>query len=105
MTLKRRVYSIINYTKFAYFLCKGIFGSSSPEVILRIIGKFVSLEAPYYSNKIVMGRSPQKSAQLLQSLINTYITTKSEIVLNQALEVLKEEILKRENKKNGRKQF
>ena len=105
MNFKRRVFSVLNYIKFVYFLSKGIFGSTSPEVILKMICKFVTLEAPFYSDKIVMGRSVKKSAELLCCLVNSYIETKSSTTLNQIIEVLKEEFLKREDKRDGRKQF
>ena len=88
-----------------YFLRKGIFGSSSPEVILNVIKKFVSLEAPFYSNKVVMNRSMEKSILLLSSLITSYLETKSDVTLDQILTVLKEEFLRRESKKHGGKQF
>ncbi len=105
MNIKRRVTSIVNYTKFIYFLCKGIFGSSSPEVVLKLICKFLTLEAPFYSEKVVMGRDVNKSIKLLNVLVSSYVETKSEITLNQILEVLKREFLQRENKHYGRKQF
>lgn len=98
MNKKRTITSVLNYTKFIYFLCKGIFGSNSPEVILKLICKFVSLEAPFYSDKIVMGRDINKSIKLLNVLVSSYIETKSEITLNQILEVLKREFLQREQK-------
>jgi hypothetical protein len=105
MNKKRTITSVLNYTKFIYFLCKGIFGSNSPEVILKLICKFVSLEAPFYSDKVVMGRDINKSIKLLNVLVSSYMETKSEITLNQILEVLKREFLQRESKNNGRKQF
>ena len=105
MTLKRKAYSVINYLKFAYFLRKGIFGSNSPAAVLKLISEFVMLEAPFYSNKIVMGRTMNKSIQLFRTLVNSYTETKSDVTLDQILEVLKEEILKREDKRHGRKQF
>lgn len=105
MNLKRRATSVVNYIKFIYFLSKGIFGSNSPEVVLKMICKFVTLEAPFYSNKIVMGRSMKKSIELLSVLIPSYIETKSEVTLDQILEVLKREFLQRESKNYGRKQF
>ena len=105
MNFKRRVISILNYTKFAYFLCKGVFGSNSPEVILKIICKFVALEAPFYSKKVVMGRTINRSIDLLSTLVTSYTETKSEATLDQILEVLKREFLQRKNYKNGRKQF
>ena len=106
MKIKRKISSTINYIKFIYFLTTNrIFGSNSPEVILKVIGKFIALEAPFYSDKIVMGRSVSKSIELLEILINLYIPTKSETTLEQIIEVLKREFIQRENKNNGRKQF
>lgn len=102
MTIKRRVVSIINYIKFIYFLSKGIFEDNSPEIILRIIQKFISLQTPFYENTIVMGRSTRKSCELLGTLIDSYLETKSDITLEQVLTVLKEEFIKRNNR-NGRK--
>lgn len=96
MKFKRRVLSILNYTKFMYFLGQGIFGSSSPNVILKLLCKFITLEAPFYSDKMVMGRSTKKSAQLLNALTTSYLETKSETTLDQILEVLKAEFLRRE---------
>lgn len=105
MNLKRRATSVVNYIKFIYFLSKGIFGSNSPEVVLKMICKFVTLEAPFYSQKVVMGRSISKSIELLNTLVTSYLETKSEVTLDQILEVLKREFIQRENKNNGRKQF
>ena len=105
MNLKRRIISVMNYTKFIYILSKGIFGSSSPDVILKLMCKFVALEAPFYSDKIVMNRSMEKSILLLSSLITSYLETKSDVTLDQIFTVLKEEFLRRENKNHGRKQF
>ena len=48
-----------------------------------------------------MGRSLVKSSLLFQALVDTYQETKSDVTLNQLLEVLKEEFIKREE--NGRK--
>lgn len=96
MKFKRRVLSILNYTKFMYFLGQGIFGSSSPNVILKLLCKFIALEAPFYSDKMVMGRSTKKSVQLLNALTTSYLETKSETTLDQILEVLKAEFLRRE---------
>lgn len=105
MNIKRRVFSLINYIKFTYFLSKGVFGSTTSEIILKVLYKFLSLEAPFYSQKITMGRSMQKSIELLDALITSYLETKSEVTLDQILEVLKREFIQRENKNNGRKQF
>ena len=105
MNIKRRVFSLINYIKFIYFLCRGVFGGTTSDVILKVLHKFLALEAPFYSEKVVMGRIMQKSIELLGVLITSYLETKSEVTLDQILEVLKREFLQRENKNNGRKQF
>lgn len=102
--MKRRISSIINYFKFIVYACRGTFGGNSPEVILNIIGKFVSLEAPFYFSSIVMNRDIHKSIELLNSLIASYKETKSEVTLDQIFTVLKEEFLKRDSK-HGRKQL
>ena len=96
MDLKKIALRIINYVKFTYFLSDGIFGSGSPRSLLRLISKFTELEAPFYSKRFVMGRGPQKSAELLNSLVEAYARTKSETTLNQILEVLKREFILRE---------
>ena len=101
MKFKRRVLSIFNYAKFVHFLCQGVFGSKSSSAILKVLCKFVELEAPFYSTKVVMGRSINKSIQLLNALVASYIETKSETTLDQILEVLKTEFLLRSE--NGRK--
>lgn len=103
MTIKRRAIGLVNYIKFAYFLCKGVFGNNSSDMILKVLCKFISLEAPFYSQKIVMGRSMPKSINLLENLVASYIQTRSTVTLDQILEVLKEEFIKREDKKYGRK--
>ena len=78
--------------------------SDSETEILRVVQKFVSLQYPFYSKNIVMGRKIGRSYELLNALINSYIKTKSETTLNQIMVVLKEEFIKR-SENNGRKQF
>ena len=82
---------------------RGTFGST-PESVLALMAKFIELEAPRWFSDIYMGRNVSKSCRLLQILVDSYRETKSEVVLNQILVVLKEEIIRRELK-NGRKQF
>jgi hypothetical protein len=50
---------------------------------------------------MVMGRTPCQSTDLLGVLVKNYYETGSSVVLNQILEVLKNEFIERE--KNGRK--
>lgn len=102
MSLKRRVICFINYIKFSYFLVrKRVFGSKSPSVVLEIAKEFLMLQAPLYPNSTFLGRSFPKSAELLKSLVLSYLETKSEITLEQIMEVLKEEFIKRSE--HGRK--
>ena len=96
MDLKKIALCVINYVRFTYFLSDGIFGGGSSQSLLRLIGKFIELEAPFYPKKMIMGRGPQKSAELLHSLIEAYARTKSETTLDQILEVLKREFILRE---------
>ena len=100
--IKQKFINTINYIKFSYFLSKDkIFGSKSPELILRVIKKFIALEYPNYPDVKYLGRSIKNSYDLLAALINSYLITKSETTLNQILEVLKEEFIKR-TEKDGR---
>ena len=103
--IKKKFIGIINCIKFFYFLFKyGAFEGDSPNFILKVIQKFITLESPYYPNTIYLGRSITKSSELLGALIDSYFDTKSEITLNQILEVLKDDFIQRVEK-NGRKQF
>ena len=101
--IKRTFISIRNWILFSCSLRKEKFGANSPELILKVIMNLVALETPYYKNVIYCGRDIEKSKELLQVLISSYIETKSEVTLNQILEVLKEEFIRREE--HGRKQF
>lgn len=102
-SIKRTFISIRNWILFSCSLRKEIFGANSPELILKVIMNLVALETPYYKNVIYCRRSVEKSKELLQALITSYLETKSEVTLNQILEVLKEEFIRREE--HGRKQF
>ena len=101
--IKRTFISIRNWISFSCSLFKEIFGGNSPELVLKVIMNFVALEAPYYKNIIYMNRTVKDSSDLLSALIISYLETKSEVTLNQILEVLKEEFIRREE--HGRKQF
>lgn len=103
--IKQSFITIKNYIKFFYLLFKGnMIGGNSPEIILYVAQAFLTLESPRYPNTYYMGRSIVKSSELFQSLTESYLKTKSEVTLNQLLEVLKEEFIKREEN-SGRKQL
>ena len=100
MRVRRLFHSCINYIKITYFLAKIIFKSYPvPKDILKLISEYIRIECPFYEcTKIVKSRDVQKSSMLLSNLINSYVETSSEVTLNQILDVLKEEFLKRGNK-------
>ena len=102
--IKKGTLGVFNWLRFSLSLVKGIFGGNSPELVLKVIELFVVLEAPLYKNTLYLGRNTTKSARLLQSLIESYFETKSEVTLSQVMTVLKEEIIEREQK-DGRKQL
>ena len=103
--IKKSIINFINLLSFCHFLfIRNIFKGDSPKNVLLIIKKFISLEAPYYPNSYYLGRSVTKSSELLGALVDSYMETKSEVTLNQLLEVLKEEFIQR-REKHGRKQF
>lgn len=90
--------------KFMFYISdQNIFGQESPKYLLRVIQKFVELEAHKYSSVTFFGRNAIDSAALLESLINAYFRNKSATTLNQIFTVLKDEFIEREE--NGRKQF
>ena len=82
--------------KFMLFLKReNIFRDGNPELILRVIQKFIELEQNNYINTVVLNRNVVKSSNLLSALIYSYFETKSEVTLNQILEVLKVEFIMR----------
>ena len=100
---KRAIIQAFNWLRFVISSIK-VFRGNSPELILKIITAFVTLEAPLYKDTLYLGRSTTKSAELLQSLVESYLETKSGVTLNQIMTVLKEEIIEREQR-DGRKQL
>lgn len=102
--VKKSIVGIFNWLRFSLSLTKGIFGGNSPELVLKVIELFVTLEAPLYKDTLYLGRDVLTTAKLLKTLVESYLETKSEVTLNQIMTVLKEEIIEREQN-NGRKQF
>ena len=100
---QRALIKAFNWLRFSTALIK-VFRGNSPELVLRVIETFITLQACLYEDTTYLGRSITGSALLLQSLVNVYFETKSEVTLNQIMTVLKEEIIEREQK-NGREQF
>lgn len=92
--IKRAFTSTLNWFKLVWFLPE-VLGKDSPSIVLILIRKFINLEGAYFDADIYLGRSIQKSINLLNSLVEYYEKTKSEITLNQIMTVLKEEFIER----------
>ena len=90
--------------KFSIYLYQDrIFHNGYPLDVLKVLKKFIELACSEYCTTLVMNRNPNQSSELLSTLIERYYNTGSNTTLEQILEVLKNEFIKREN--NGRKQF
>lgn len=100
--IKKSLHNLISYCKFLYLLLKnqGI-GNESPAIVLKVIKIFIAIEGLRYPDTIYFNRRISDSAELFCALVDSYLETKSEVTLNQLLEVLKEEFIKREE--NARK--
>ena len=66
------------------------------SIILNILGKLVELEYNKLKGKIQY-RTPEKSAELLNSLIKVYLKDRSNKTLEQLTVVLRDEIIGRGN--------
>ena len=91
---RRAFISTLNWFKLLWFLPK-VLGKDDPSIVLTLINKFIALEGAYFDADIYLGRSIQKSINLLNSLVEYYEKTKSEITLNQIMTVLREEFIER----------
>jgi hypothetical protein len=100
---KRAIIQAFNWLRFVVSSMK-VFRGDSPELILKVIEIFVTIESPLYKDTLYLGRSIKNSASLLKSLVESYLETKSGVTLNQIMTVLKEEIIEREQE-NGREQL
>ena len=93
------IMALIRSFKFMVALNKaGVFISKNPEDILQVIGVFLLSESSMYRDKVIMGRDLSSSTALLLVLIDFYLESHSETHLEQFLEVLKNEFIKREQK-------
>lgn len=79
----------------SYLYTSRILHNGKPEDILKALQKFVELAWTEYPEKVVMNRTTIQSATLLGILIKQYYKTGSNTVLEQILEVLKNEFIKR----------
>ena len=93
------LYKIYLFGKYLYE--DRIFHNGNPKDVLKVLQKFVEKAWSEYPDTVVMNRSTVQSAALLGVLIDQYYKTGSNTILEQILEVLKNEFIKREQ--NGRK--
>jgi hypothetical protein len=77
---------------------KNIFDTSSHFGFLDTVISFLTIKsaADEQGNTLILGRTFKSSTKLLSCLVEKYKLTKSEVILNQIIEVIKEEIIKRE---------
>ena len=84
-----------------YLYNERVFHNGKPEDVLKVIQKFTEKAWSEYPDKVIMNRTPVQSVALLGVLVKKYYETGSDTILDQILEVLKNEFIKRES--NGRK--
>ena len=74
-----------------------IFDLTNHFGFLDLISAFLTIKsaAPEQYSSMVLSRTFSSSTKLLLCLIEKYKLTKSEVILNQITEVIKEEIIKR----------
>lgn len=99
------IWSITNFFRlliFVKYLHKNkLFGTRDPKFVLKVIQKYLEIESYTYSDKFILSRSKEQSTCLLSVLIDKYMETESDNILEQIIEVLKTDFIKRE--RNGRK--
>ena len=95
-----KICNIIKLLRFSFYLYyQNLFRDGDPQLVLRVIQGYINLESQNYKNSIVYGRTVDTSVKLLSTLIDEYFESKSDKTLDQILEVLKVEFIKR-NVKN-----
>lgn len=95
-----KICNIIKLLRFSFYLYyQNLFRDGDPQLVLRVIQGYINLESQNYKNSVVYGRTVGTSVKLLSTLIDEYFENKSDKTLDQILEVLKVEFIKR-NVKN-----
>ena len=90
-----------NFIKFIKFINdirkKDIFNLSNHFGFLDILVSFLTIKSATdeQDSLLVLSRTFKSSTKLLSCLVEKYRLTKSETILNQIMEVIKEEIIKR----------
>ena len=74
---------------------KDVLSSSSQFGFLDMVDSYTTVKGTGQTRDLILSRTFESSANLLSCLIGKYKLTKSEVTLNQIMEVIKEEIIKR----------
>ena len=91
----KEISNFVKLLKFMFYLYRTrTFCENASVSILKVIQKFIELKQEEFSN-VALNRTSEQSYRLLSVLTNEYIETKSETTLNQLLEVLKVEFIRR----------
>lgn len=100
--LLRGITNFFRLLTFVKYLHKNkLFGTCDPKFVLKVVQKYIEIESYTYSDKFILSRSKEQSTCLLSVLIDKYMETGSDNILEQIIEVLKTDFIKRE--RNGRK--
>lgn len=93
-----RIYiDFIKLIKFINQIRTGrVFDRENKFGFLNAIDAYAKVKSEGTNSSLVMNRTYEGSSKLLSCLISRYKLTKSETILNQIMEVIKEEIIKRE---------
>jgi hypothetical protein len=96
--INMRIY--IDFIKLVKFINRvrqrKVFDKNNKFSFLDVADAYASIKSSNEDLKLVMNRTYEGTSKLLSCLISRYKLTKSETILNQILEVIKEEIIKRE---------
>ena len=97
--LVRNIYGAWLTFKFLLYLRDvKAFSNENPALVLRIIQRYLELAVlTYHDNSFEMGRTINQSSLLLSALIDKWFRDKSSNSLEQILEVLKNEFIRRKN--------
>ena len=88
-----------NFIKFIKFINevrkRDVFNVFNHFGFLDVVSLYTLIKGTGQTKELILSRTFESSANLLDCLIERYKVTKSEVVLNQITEVIKEEIIKR----------
>lgn len=90
----------IDFIQFVKFINRvrqhKVFNRENKFSFLDLADAYASIRGSKKGSKLIMSRTYTDSSKLLSCLVSRYKLTKSETILNQIMEVIKEEIIKRE---------